>query len=281
MTTTPSTAVKGRQTAHWNAVADGWDAWLDWTERNFHPLTTWFHEAAGWTPRARVLDVACGAGYPALAAARAVRPGGRVLATDLAPLMVSVASNRARTEGLDNIEFLQMDAEALQVDNESFDAVTNAYGLMFCPDPATALTEARRVLVADGRIAIAVWDEPSMSPFFTAIRGAAASFFTLPDPAPHEPGPFRLASAEALHSLLEAAGFAAVRVERFPMTFECESVVEYCQMFTDLAWRSRVTALSSDDAGRFRTAVAEAVRPFVVGGRLRLVATSLRASAVR
>ena len=53
-------------------------------------------------------------------------------------------------DGLDNIEFLEMDAEELTFQDASFDAVTNAYGLMFCPDLPRALSEARRVLKPGG-----------------------------------------------------------------------------------------------------------------------------------
>jgi hypothetical protein len=101
----------------------------------------------------------------------------------------------------------------------------------------------------------------------------------VPDPRPDEPGPFRLASSDALRSLLEAAGFSSIQVEALPMTFECESAEEYCRLFTDIAWSAKVAALSSRDAERFRAAVAEAARPYTNGGRVRLVATSLCASA--
>ena len=94
-----------------------------------------------------MLDVACGSGYPALAAARAVRPGGRVVATDLSSRMIGVASDRARAEGLHHIEFVQRDGEDLQFHNESFDAVTNAYGLMFCTEQRFPVIDPERGLV--------------------------------------------------------------------------------------------------------------------------------------
>src|SRR5262245_44564897 len=137
---------KERQTRHWNAVAPGWQAWYEWTEKNFRPVTEWLRGACGWRPGQRVLDVACGAGYPALAAATAVAPDGTVVATDIAAGMIAVARMHAESAGLTNLEFAEADAEDLRFDDGSFDAVMNAYGLMFCSDPACALSEARRVL---------------------------------------------------------------------------------------------------------------------------------------
>ena len=157
---------------------------------NFRPVTDWFRDAAGWKPGARVLDVACGSGFPALAAATHVRPGGTVVATDISPEMVAVASRRAKADGLDNIQFVEMDAEQLRFHDASFDAVTNAYGLMFCPDRQRALAEIRRVLKPGGRARSSTWDDPSKSPFFSVISGVAAPFLSLQPPDPSRPWPF-------------------------------------------------------------------------------------------
>jgi SAM-dependent methyltransferase len=270
--------IKEQQRKHWNVSADGWAAWLEWIERNFAPVTEWLRTAAHWEPGAHILDVACGAGYPALTAATSVRPGGRVVATDISPRMIAVASRHAHSRALDNIDFVEMDAEHLQLENNSFDAVTNAYGLMFSPDTHGALHEAHRVLKPGGRLALVTWDEPSKSPYFNVIMGVASTFLSLPPGDPAEPGPFRLAAARTLESMLRTSGFSDVRVDSSPMTVECASVNEYLQIFADVAWKARLAALSDVEAARFREALAEAVGPFMNGGRLRLVATSLCAS---
>jgi ubiquinone/menaquinone biosynthesis C-methylase UbiE len=272
---------KQRQRTHWDVVAGGWATWLEWTEANWMPLTTWLGETAQWRPGARVLDVACGVGYPALAAALAVRPGGTVMATDLSPAMVALAAKRASERGLDNVEFAEMDAEHLKLGDASFDSATNAYGLMFCPDPSRALDEMHRVLKPGGRVALVTWDEPAKSPYFNVIVGVAAAHLSLPPLGPAAPGPFRLASSARLEALLRDSRFTDIRVESFPMTFECESVDQYCRIFFDVAWKARSAALSDEARARYRDAVAESVRPFVDHGRLRLVATSVRASAVK
>ena len=193
--------------------------------------------------------------------------------------MIVVASERARAEGLHNIEFVQRDGDDLPFYKESFDAVTNAYGLMFCPEPLREIAEAHRVLVAGGRIALVTWDVASHSPFFTVFRDVAATFFPLRDPGPDEPNPFRLASADRLGSMLEQTGFSSIEVERLPMTFECDSSFDYCRIFMDYGWQSRIAALPPAEQDRFYEAVAEATRPYAADGRLRLAANSLCACA--
>jgi hypothetical protein len=135
--------------------------------------------------------------------------------------------------------------------------------------------------VPGGRLAVATWAHPSQSPFFAVIHEAAARCVTLPEVRSNEPGPFRLDSMDLLSSLLERAGFKRIEVERVPMTFECESVREYCQIFMDVALHPKTAAFLASVGDRFHEAVASAARPYVDAGRVRLVATTLRASGCR
>jgi hypothetical protein len=150
---------------------------------------------------------------------------------------------------------------------------------MFCPEPLRDIAEAHRVLAAGGGIALVTWDLASQSPFFAVFRDVAAGFFPLRDPGPDEPHPFRLASADGLRSMLEQTGFSSIDVERLPMTFECDSAFDYCRIFMDYGWRSRIGALPPEEKDRFYEAVAEATRPYAADGRLRLAASSLCACA--
>jgi ubiquinone/menaquinone biosynthesis C-methylase UbiE len=269
------------QKRHWNSVAGGWDAWSDWTTRNFSPIADWFRDNAGWKPGARILDVACGCGFPMVAAAQSVLPGGAVVATDISPEMLAMASRRAEANGLDNIRFVEMDAEDLKFEDAEFDTVTNAYGLMFCADPSRAVGNAYRVLKSGGRLAAVTWDDPSSSPFFSVIFSAAAPFLSFPPPDAAAPGPFRLTSPAELESLLLEGGFADVRVETVEMTCELASAAEYLQVFSDLAWKAKVAALSRADLTCLREAIATVTEPYVIDGRIRVRAASLCVSGHR
>jgi SAM-dependent methyltransferase len=196
--------------------------------------------------------------------------------------MLAVAARRARQAGVHNLEFVEMDAEALRFDDESFDAVTNTYGLMFCLDLERAVGEMHRVLRPGGRTVIAVWDDPRQNPFFDVMFTAGASLLGLGRPDPGDLGPFRLASTERLGALLRGANLSDVVIERIAMTFETESVDDYIQMFGDLALKSRMARLTDAERARLRVAVAQTAQPHVDHrGRLRLQTTSLCATARR
>jgi ubiquinone/menaquinone biosynthesis C-methylase UbiE len=99
----------------------------------------------------RVLDVACGTGLVTFRAARSVGAEGHVPGTDLSGGMVAAAGARAAAEGVANVSFERMDAEALPLPDAGFDLALRALGLMYMPDPERALREMRRVLRRGGR----------------------------------------------------------------------------------------------------------------------------------
>jgi len=100
----------------------------------------------------RVLDVACGTGALAREALTRVGQQGQVVGLDLDEGMLAVA---ARTEP--KVEWRQGDAGALPFEDESFDVVVSQFALMYFPDRVTALREMWRVLVPNGRLAVATW----------------------------------------------------------------------------------------------------------------------------
>jgi ubiquinone/menaquinone biosynthesis C-methylase UbiE len=263
------------QKRHWSSVADAWAKWLDWTQRNFAPLTTVLRESTRWKPGATVLDVGCGSGYPALAAALAIQPSGRVTAIDVSPRMLAAAAHRAAADRVDNIEFTEMDAESLELDTGTFDVVTCVCTLMFCRDPLRALQEMHRVLSADGRLAVVVWADASLNPFSMIMHDVISRFVALPAlPEARSPGPFRFAAEGELDSMLRSAGFADVTTDCLEMPFSFESAEEYLTIVTEVTgWTRRLERLSGDDVSRLRAAVTEAVEPYQVNGGIRLPAT--------
>lgn len=104
-------------------------------------------------PGERVLDVACGSGNLALAAARR---GADVTGIDIASNLIARARERADEEGL-SVHFDEGDAEAMPYPDDSFDTVVTMFGAMFAPRPDVTGTELLRVTRPGGRIAMINW----------------------------------------------------------------------------------------------------------------------------
>jgi ubiquinone/menaquinone biosynthesis C-methylase UbiE len=105
----------------------------------------------------RVLDVAAGTGDQTIMAAQRVGPTGFVLGTDISASMLNLAADLARETGLTNVETRLMDAENIDLDADSFDAVICQLGLMVFSNPVKVLRAMRRVLRQGGKVAALVF----------------------------------------------------------------------------------------------------------------------------
>jgi SAM-dependent methyltransferase len=194
----------------WRDAAPGWRAWVEVLEAEEAgaAVSRTLVELAGIGPGDVVLDVAAGYGEPGLPAARAVAPGGQVVCTDISAEMLAVGRERATAEGLDNLQFLECDAEELAFEGASFDAVLSRQGLQFLPDITGVLTRLHAFLKPHGCLAAAVWGPPGTVQFAAPVPVIRAELQLPPPPA--GPGPFALAGAGQLAGLIEAAGYTDV-----------------------------------------------------------------------
>jgi len=167
---TPDEA-KTKAAATYNAAADRYDdpANLFW-ERFGRATVERLHLAPG----ARVLDICCGSGASALAAAQAVGPDGSVLGIDLAERLLGLARAKAARERLSNIAFREGDMLDLRLPATHFDAVICVFGIFFVPDMAAAVRSLWHVLRSSGTLAVTTWGprwfEPATSAFWNAVR---------------------------------------------------------------------------------------------------------------
>ena len=111
----------------------------------------------------RVLDVACGTGVLTRAVAKRVGSEGLAVGIDNNAGMLDVAREKAP-----EIEWQQASAEALPLEDDSFDCVVSQFGLMYFEDRQCTLQEMMRVLRPGGNLAIVVWDKLENSPGHTA-----------------------------------------------------------------------------------------------------------------
>ena len=157
---------KAGQRWEWDTAAPGLKDWGQSFVPQLQPFSERMVELADIQPGQRVLDVATGYGEPAVTAAYRVGPSGHVIATDLSPQMIALGRERVAERGLDNIDFREMDAETLDLPENSFEIAFCRLGLMYLPDPQMALERMHQLLVPGGRLVAAVWVHHTRSPSF-------------------------------------------------------------------------------------------------------------------
>lgn len=161
-------------------------------------------EALAIVPGERVLDVACGSGNGALAAAR--RAWGNTVGVDFVPALLERGRERAAAERLD-VDFVEGDAAALPFGDGEFDVALSVFGAMFAPEQAQAAAELLRVCKPGGRIGMANW---------VPDGGVGRMFMTTAKHAPPPPGldsPLLWGTEERLRELFGNA-VSDLRVER-------------------------------------------------------------------
>ena len=197
--------------SHYDEAAVNWGKWADQLAEQQVKVNQALLVAAGAKPGAKLLDLASGAGEPAITASGVVGPEGQVTATDISAPMVAAMNARFTRHGLVNVRCQQADMEALPFADGSFDAVSCRYGLMYARDPARAVAEAARVVRPGGRTAFMVWGpEANNNLLFHGVR-AANEFLGKPIEEASFLVPSRFAEPGLVASLMTAAGLQEAR----------------------------------------------------------------------
>jgi len=161
-------------------------------------------EAMDIVPDERVLDVPCGSGNGALAAAR--RACGNTVGLDFVPALLERGRERAAAERLE-VEFVEGDAADLPFSEGEFDVVISIFGAMFAPEHAKTAAELLRACKPGGRIGMANW---------VPDGGVGKMFMTIAKHAPPPPGvvsPLLWGTEEHLREVFGDA-ISDLRVER-------------------------------------------------------------------
>lgn len=218
----------------WGSVARGWQRWWQTFEAAAQVVSDALTDAANVQPGDTVLDVATGIGEPAVTAARRVGPAGRVVGIDQAEPMLAVATRRMASLGLTNLEFREMDAEAIDLEGP-FDAVLCRWGLMFLPDLDRALARVVTLMRPGARFAAAVWGTPEDVPMLDLPMRVAREVLRAPPPPPDAPSPFSLHDLDALADRLHRVGLRVVARRDLPVSFEFDSPQAFVAFVADVS----------------------------------------------
>ena len=259
----------------WQQMAAGWDGDRRRIWEASRPVAEWLVDALDPQPGETILELACGVGDTGLAAAARLGDSGKLISTDFSEQMVGAARRRAEELGISNVDFRTMDAERMDLEDDSVDGVVCRWGYMLMADPLAALRETRRVLRPGGRVAFSVWGEPAANLWASAPASALLEHTGGEPPDPHAPGIFAMASEERTRALLGEAGLTPRRVEEVEMEWSFETPEDHWHYVMDLAGALAmvVRSMPDDEQAAVRRLTEERVEPKVrrpgygLGGR--------------
>jgi ubiquinone/menaquinone biosynthesis C-methylase UbiE len=122
-----------------------------------NPFTEQLLRRAGISSGMHVLDLGCGIGDVSLMAARMVGRHGAVTAIDIDQAASAIAADRARTQVLGNVRFVEGSIEQYEP-GRTFDAIVGRHILIHSRDPLTIVTRAHKWLSPTGVAAFQEYD---------------------------------------------------------------------------------------------------------------------------
>ena len=146
-----------------HSVAAKYDLMNDLMSFGIHRLWKRFAiDCAGLRPAQKVLDLAGGTGDLTARFSRIVGERGEVVLADINDSMLKVGRDKLRNLGLvDNIRYVQANAEALPFPDNHFDLITIGFGLRNVTDKEKALASMFRVLKPGGRLLVLEFSKPT------------------------------------------------------------------------------------------------------------------------
>ena len=146
-----------------HSVAAKYDLMNDLMSFGIHRLWKRFAiDCAGLRPAQKVLDLAGGTGDLTARVSRIVGERGEVVLADINDSMLKVGRDKLRNLGLvDNIRYVQANAEALPFPDNHFDLITIGFGLRNVTDKEKALASMFRVLKPGGRLLVLEFSKPT------------------------------------------------------------------------------------------------------------------------
>ena len=214
----------------------------------------WLADQADIPSGGDVLDVACGRGAVLIPAAQAVGPTGRVVGIDLSGEMARETAADLVSLGLSQATAVQMDAEALEFPDASFDRVLCGFAVQFFADLEGVLSEFRRVLRPRGRLAVTIWgEEDDRWNWYDDLRSERGACVKLSVSAFEDPSD--------LAAQFARAGFTDLSVTERQLDVVYRDEQEFWEMHWAVSSRAGLERLSADELARFRDDVFARMQP--------------------
>jgi ubiquinone/menaquinone biosynthesis C-methylase UbiE len=245
----------------WSRVAPFYDqSWSNATRQFIDLILDAAHVKEGM----KVLDLACGPGYVSQAAhLRNAVPIG----VDFSASMIDIAKGF-----YPHLDFVEGDAQALEFDDESFDAVVMNFGLLHLSKPELGIAEANRVLQKGGWFAFTVWAGPDRSPTAAVMFNNIMKYGDQNVNMPQAPPNYYFSDEKLTKEILQKNGFGDISFVDHLIEWKVPTAEFLFE--TELKAGVRASAFlkrqTIDTLAKIKSAVVEGMQQFYDGESYRL-----------
>lgn len=194
-----------------------------------------------------LLDVATGTGNAAITLAGYL-PQAKITGVDFSPAMLAQARAKAMAENIGNVEFLEMDMQALEFPSDCFDAAVCAFGIFFVEDMERQLKHISDKVKPGGRILVSCFCEGSFSPCVDLFLDRIEQYGIARPPLRWK----RIATEAGCTSLFQDAWLTDIRVDRKDLGYYLESADKWWDVIWNGGFRGLIEQLPTDVLHKFR-----------------------------
>ncbi|NJL79628.1 MAG: methyltransferase domain-containing protein [Richelia sp. SM2_1_7] len=196
------------KTAYKQQLLNDFNSRINYDKGRFYiPIANKLVEFADLQKGQKILDVATGTGIVPLNAAEKVGSEGKVIGIDISTGMLNNAKQKLAETDLQNVEFIEADAENLNFAENSFDAILCSLAICYLTDIPTTLQNWYKFLKTDGFIAFNVWSKNAFPP--SVLFREVANRYGVKVPNPNK----AMGTIQRCNQLLNKIGFKNISVE--------------------------------------------------------------------
>src|SRR5687768_11739767 len=214
-------------------------------------------------PGDRVLDIGCGLGDSTVQLAELVGREGHAHGVDVAERMIAGARENAERASVQNVSFEVADVQIARF-ADIYDYAFSRFGTMFFANPVAALRNVRNALVPGGRLCMVVWRRKLENEWLHRAEKVVEDFVEEPEESDEPtcgPGPFSMADADTVSSIVLNAGFDNVALDRCDLQFRVgDDLQAAVELVMALGPAGEVIRLAGAEADKVRPQIESALK---------------------